>query len=604
MGLQDSLCLSSSTIPGSNSPAELLFDLHQGEGSAGGDRCVNRQRGSRTGPSISGVLQPHFRCAEGFRCVEASNRPLSSQQVRQTDKIQDGIQSIRSMSCSTVRLDDFVRFKGRLSSGPYPSGQSKISTSHGGQHRLSIPRPLFWPFHCSTSIHNGHGSRVGHAAQSWDSHTALSRRLVNSRSVPSGEGRDSSSMFTIRNCREFGKVMSVSIPDSNLSRDGLSEPIFEGFSNGETCRRSLETNRRISILQEAKLRYLEMSTRPPIISVSSCSCGSFENAIIATSTSSALGLCGRGRPSSLEFSDSIRPAVVVRRSSSSVRGLASDSSTQPFLLVRCLGPGLRGPCVRPICFRPLVSRGEESFHQCSGTSGNHTGPSQISTSHRGSHGWDFCGQHYGLGVCQETGGTISEPLNSEAQVLLRWSESLNVTLLPQFVMGSHNVISDSLSRKNQVIGSEWTLVQEVVDELLQRWPATIDLFATSLNYRIPVYFSPINDPMAAGTDAFLQPWGDLSAYAFPPFALVREVIRKLQLSCNTYLTLIAPWWPQKEWFPDLQGLALEPPVALPLRRDLPCQPHFHRFHLQLPVLQLHGWRLWSDLHERLESPDR
>ena len=28
------------------------------------------------------------------------------------------------------------------------------------------------------------------------------------------------------------------------------------------------------------------------------------------------------------------------------------------------------------------------------------------------------------------GGTVSEPLNSEAQILLRWSESLNVTLLP------------------------------------------------------------------------------------------------------------------------------------------------------------------------------
>ena len=170
-------------------------------------------------------------------------------------------------------------------------------------------------------------------------------------------------------------------------------------------------------------------------------------------------------------------------------------------------------------------------------------------------------------------------------------------------MGPHSVVADSLSRKNQVIGSEWTLVQEVVDELHQRWPANVDLFATSLNYRIPVYFSPINDPMAAGTDAFLQSWDDLSAYAFPPFALIREVIRKLQLSRNTYLTLIAPWWPQKEWFPDIQELAMEPLVALPLRRDLLRQPHFHRFHLQLHVLHLHGWRLWSGLQEK-ESSDR
>ena len=77
---------------------------------------------------------------------------------------------------------------------------------------------------------------------------------------------------------------------------------------------------------------------------------------------------------------------------------------------------------------------------------------------------------------------------------------------------------------------------------------------------------------------------DLSAYVFPPFALIREVIRQLQLSRNAYLTLIAPWWPQREWFPDLQELAIEPPVALPLRRDLLHQPHFHRYHLQLHVL--------------------
>ena len=55
-----------------------------------------------------------------------------------------------------------------------------------------------------------------------------------------------------------------------------------------------------------------------------------------------------------------------------------------------------------------------------------------------------------------------------------------------------------------MIGSEWTLVQKVVDDLEKKWPATVDLFAASLNYRLPVYFSPLKDPMAAGTDAFLQ----------------------------------------------------------------------------------------------------
>ena len=99
---------------------------------------------------------------------------------------------------------------------------------------------------------------------------------------------------------------------------------------------------------------------------------------------------------------------------------------------------------------------------------------------------------------------LSSALNQEAQLLLRWAVSQGITIVPQFIMGSRNVVADSLSRQDQVIGSEWTLVQEVADESGKKWTATVVLFATALNYRLPVYFSPLNDLMAAVTDAFLQ----------------------------------------------------------------------------------------------------
>ena len=73
-------------------------------------------------------------------------------------------------------------------------------------------------------------------------------------------------------------------------------------------------------------------------------------------------------------------------------------------------------------------------------------------------------------LCLEAGGgTRSRLLNEEAQLLLRWAEKQQILLLPQFVMGSHNVIADSLSRPNEVVGSEWTLAQEVVDQLGHRF---------------------------------------------------------------------------------------------------------------------------------------
>ena len=47
----------------------------------------------------------------------------------------------------------------------------------------------------------------------------------------------------------------------------------------------------------------------------------------------------------------------------------------------------------------------------------------------------------------------------------------------------HNVLAVALSRQNQVVGSEWTLCQEVVDKFLRCWSANIDRFTTSLNFQ-------------------------------------------------------------------------------------------------------------------------
>ena len=79
------------------------------------------------------------------------------------------------------------------------------------------------------------------------------------------------------------------------------------------------------------------------------------------------------------------------------------------------------------------------------------------------------------------GGTLSPALNAVAQRILRWAEQLNIILMPQFVPGRNNVAADALSRPNQVLGSEWMLHQDMFNWLRQRWPVTIDLFASSLS---------------------------------------------------------------------------------------------------------------------------
>ena len=195
------------------------------------------------------------------------------------------------------------------------------------------------------------------------------------------------------------------------------------------------------------------------------------------------------------------------------------------------------------------------------------------------------------------GGTLSPVLNAVAQRILRWAEQLNIILMPQFVPGRNSVVADALSRPDQVLGSEWMLHQDVFNLLRQRWPVTINLFASSLSHHCSVYFAPVSDPMAAGTDAMLQSWDSLQAYAFRPFAMISQVLAKVRASQGLELSLIAPFWPQHPWFPELLELLILPPLPLPSRWDLLRQPHIRRFHQNLSVLRLHAWRLSGNSRE-------
>ena len=92
---------------------------------------------------------------------------------------------------------------------------------------------------------------------------------------------------------------------------------------------------------------------------------------------------------------------------------------------------------------------------------------------------------------------------------------------------------------------------------------TIDLFATHLNAKLPLYCSLVPDPQAVFEDSFRHPWNHLYVYAFPPFHLVERVVARVRETPNLSMTLIAPLWPEKSWFADLLLLLTQPPLALP-----------------------------------------
>ena len=139
----------------------------------------------------------------------------------------------------------------------------------------------------------------------------------------------------------------------------------------------------------------------------------------------------------------------------------------------------------------------------------------------------------------------------------------------RYLPGQNNVLADLLSRRDQVIATEWTLHRQVAKALLSSWGSpSIDLFASRLNAQLPVYCSLVPDDQAALEDAFRHPWDNLDVYAFPPFALHGKVLSRVRQSRNCSMTLVAPLWADRDWFADLLLLLTHQPLALPRWDDV------------------------------------
>ena len=288
---------------------------------------------------------------------------------------------------------------------------------------------------------------------------------------------------------------------------------------------------------------------------------------------------------------SSRPPVVAPSPSSVSGSVSLPGVSRPTLLVRCLRRGVGCPSNRQI------ASGLWDAHQAALSINAREllavqlGLRQFQSSLQGRTVAVFCDNTTAVAYLRKEGGTRSPLLNTLAQEILRWTESLSIRLAPQFLPGSNNVLADALSHPHQLPHSEWSLNLTVFQSLRRLWPVQIDLFATSDNHRCSIYFSPFRDPMSAGTDAFLQSWDGLQAYAFLPVAIIPRVLAKLRASTGTELTLVAPHWAQRPWFSDLLQLSLAPPVILPARQDLLRLPRSRHLYPDLRRLRLHAWRL-------------
>ncbi len=196
------------------------------------------------------------------------------------------------------------------------------------------------------------------------------------------------------------------------------------------------------------------------------------------------------------------------------------------------------------------------------------------------------------------GGTRSKTLCLNTIRLMDWADDHHIIIRSTFVPGRLNVRADALSRRNQILKQEWSLAQQVFKQICCLWETPqVDLFATNLNHKLPLYFSPIPDPQALGRDAMIQSWVGLNAYAYPPTSLIRATLTKIRED-KTDVILIAPAWPNQSWYPELLRLLVARPRALPIWKYLLKQPHRYCFHSQPEILNLHAWKLSPDIYRR------
>ncbi|VDI63552.1 Hypothetical predicted protein [Mytilus galloprovincialis] len=189
------------------------------------------------------------------------------------------------------------------------------------------------------------------------------------------------------------------------------------------------------------------------------------------------------------------------------------------------------------------------------------------------------------------GGTHCYELYLLAREILLLCNHLHLQIVVRHVPGKLNVLADALSRTLTPVNTEWELLQSVFQAITLQWGSPhVDLFATSLNYKVQVFMSPVPDPKAYAVDCMSVPWDGMFAYAFPPFRFLSQVLRKISAE-QGLIILIAPAWPKQAWFPDLLHLSCARPLVLPVRHNLLSQFKGKILHPNPEKLHLFAWLL-------------
>ena len=567
-----------------------------------GDAC---QRSLRNRPrSGSRLLQSSLPGGEGDWRLEACDRSLSFERLRPAHAVQDGNSRFGAVICQRGGFSSFLGSEGCVLSDPDPWIIEEAVEVHVGGDSLPVQSPVLRAVDCSPGLYQSLRGGVGLGSRSRNS---TLRYLDDWLVLSSSEKKAKESIRELLSlCRTLGIVINEKKSDLVPSQSAK----YLGMTIDTDAGKVFPSLARVEKFLTVAERFCTMQSPPAQL---------WQVVLGHLASLERLVPHGRLRMRSLQWHlksqwspESDPPSLPVALPEEARRDL-SWWMVRDHLLV---GVRFGTPALDLHLYSDESSSGWGAHLLDQNVSGVWSAQEKLlhinllemkalflalqafQEDVAGHHVTAMCDNSTVVAYINKQVGTVSRPLCLLTSRLLRWTESFDVHLEARYLPGESNVLADVLSRRGQVVGTEWSLHPQVARALLRAWGnPSIDLFATCLNAKLPLYCSLVPDPQAVFEDAFRHPWDDLDLYAFPPFALVGRVIARVQQSSRVAMTLVAPLWPEKEWFADLLLLLTQPPLVLPCWDRLLRQPHCNLFHQGAHALNLHAWRLSSDTTE-------
>ena len=147
----------------------------------------------------------------------------------------------------------------------------------------------------------------------------------------------------------------------------------------------------------------------------------------------------------------------------------------------------------------------------------------------------------------------------------------NIWVKASYIESKHKKVADKESRKVHD-NLEWTLKQHVFEKVIKLFgKVTIDLFASHVNHKVERYYSYTVDTDSCGVDSFTKNWAKEIIYAFPPFAIISRMLKKIEKDEATGVTIV-PHFTTQPWFSRLLRILIEDPLLLP---KINMSPYFH-----------------------------